>query len=71
METKTDNMESDEGPEQRKNSNIISILGYILQPIGIRCPFKMVNRFNWKLLVFNFYFLPIISILLYFIFLIG
>lgn len=60
-------MESDEGTKQRKNSNFISVLGDIFQPFRIRCSTEMVNGYDRQLLVFNFNFLPIITILLYLI----
>ena len=64
-------MESDEGHKQRKNSNIISILGDFFQSLGIRCSTEVVNGYNGQLLVFNFNFLPCLSVLLYLILLLG
>ena len=64
---KSNNMESDEGPKQRKNSNPLSILRDFFQSLGIRCSTKMADGYNRQLLVFNFHFLPCISILLYLI----
>ena len=63
-------MESDEGHKQRKNGNFISILGDFFQSLGIRCNLEGVNRYDRKLLAFNFCFLPCISVLFYAIFLI-
>jgi len=57
-------MESDEG-KQRKNSNLVSILRNIFQPIGLRCSSKVADGHNRQLLVFNFYFLPCIAVLFY------
>jgi len=65
------NMESDEGGKQRKNSNIVPILRDFLKSLGIRCAFKMADGHNRQLLVFNFYFLPVISLMLYLILLIS
>jgi len=60
----------DESDEQRKNSNIVSILRNFFQSIGLRCTTQMVDGLNRELLVFNFYFLPCISLILYTILLI-
>ena len=60
---------SDENCKQRKNSDTIPFSGDILQSLGIRRTFKMANGYNWQLLVFNFYFLPCVSVLFYLIFL--
>jgi hypothetical protein len=68
---KSINMESDEGHKQRKNSNLIPILRDFFQSLGVRCNPEVVNGFNRQLLVFNFYFLPIVSFMLYLILLIG
>jgi hypothetical protein len=68
---KSINMESDEGHKQRKNSNIISILRDFFQSLGVRCSSEVVNGYNRQLLVFNFSFLPCLSILLYLILFIG
>jgi len=68
---KTNNMESDDVPKQRKNSNLIFILRDFFQSLGIRCNPEVAHGYNRQLLVFNFYFLPIVSILLYIIFLIS
>ena len=57
----------DEGPEQRKNSNLVSIFRNIFQSIGLRRSSQMVDGYNRQLLVFNFYFLPYISVLFYLI----
>lgn len=64
---KTNNMESDEVPKQRKNSNLITILRDVFQSLGIRCTPEVADGYNWQLLVFNFYFLPALSILFYII----
>lgn len=58
-------MESDEGYKQRKNCNIISILGDFLQSLGIRCNLEMADGYNRQLLVFNFNFLPCVAVLFY------
>jgi len=58
-------MESDEGNKQGKDSDPLSILRNFFQSFGIRCPIEILNRHDRKLLVFNFYFLPVISVLLY------
>jgi len=64
-------MESDEGSKQGKISNIFYISRDIFQSFRIRCPIEILNRHDRKLLVFNFHFLPIISILLYILLLLG
>ena len=66
---KSNNMESDEVPKQRQNSNLIFILRDFFQSLGIRCNPEVVNGYNRQLLVFNFNFLPCLSIFLYLIFL--
>jgi hypothetical protein len=63
--------DSDEVPKQRKISNIFYISRDIFQSFGLRCPIEISNRYDRKLLVFNFHFLPIISILLYSLLLLG
>ena len=68
---KSNNMESDEGPKQRKNSNPLPILRDFFQSLGVRCTLKMANGYNRQLLVFNFYFLPCFSIMLYFLLCLG
>jgi len=68
---KTNNMESDEVPKQRKNSNLITILRDVFQSLGIRCSSEVANGYDRQLLVFNFYFLPIVSFLLYLVLLIS
>ena len=64
-------MESDEGSKQGKISNIFYISGDIFQSFGLRCPIEIFNRLDRQLLVFNFHFLPVISVLLYSILLLS
>lgn len=58
---------SDENCKQRKNSDTIPFSGDILQSLGIRRTIKMVDGYHRQLLVFNFNFLPYISLLFYLI----
>jgi len=64
-------MEDSDANKQRKNSDLVSILRNFFQSLGIRCTSEVANGYNRQLLVFNFNFLPIISIMLYLILLIG
>lgn len=68
---KLNTMESDEGGKQGKISNIVSFFRNIFQSNGLRCLIEMADGRNRELLVFNFYFLPIVSVILYLIFLIS
>jgi len=64
-------MEDSEPYKQKQNSNIVLIFRDIFQPFRIRCSSEISNGYDRELLVFNFYFLPRIAILLYFIFLLS
>ena len=64
-------MESDEGSKQRKVNDNIVIPGDIFQSNGIRCSSEVVNGFNRKLLVFNFNFLPYLTVIFYILLLLS
>lgn len=64
------NMENgEECGEQRKSSDTIPLSWDFLQSLGVRRTIKMVDGYHRQLLVFNFNFLPYISLLFYLIFL--
>ena len=61
-------MEDGEPFKQNKDSDSVPLLRNIFKPSRVRCTPEDIDGCNRKLLVYNFYFLPIISGLLYFIF---
>ena len=64
-------MESDEGGKQRKVSDNIVIPGDIFQSNGIRCSSEVANGYNRQLLVFNFNFLPYLTVIFYILLLLS
>jgi len=62
-------MEDGESHKQRKIRNIIFNVRHIFQPFRLRCVTEMDDRCDRWLLEWNFHFLPIVSFLLYVIFL--
>ena len=58
-------MEDGEPNKQNKDSDSVPLLGNVLQSSRVRCALEVSNGCDWKLLVYNFYFLPIIGGLLY------
>ena len=61
-------MKDSEPYKQKQNRDIVLILRNIFQPFRLRCSPEVDDGYHRQLLVFNFNFLPIISLLLYLIF---
>jgi len=67
----TNNMD-DEGSRQKENINHSSDGGDVPKPIGVRCPILHGIEDNRKFLCnYHLYFLPIISFIIWFVFLLN
>jgi len=67
--TTDNNMDSDEGSKQKKTSSSVANDGDVLPPSRVRCSLLHAPKGNGFLCSYHLIFLPIISILLWTIFL--
>lgn len=61
----------DEGSKQKKNSTDSTDGELVFQPLRLRCPILYGIGSNRFLRTYNFYFLPIIGVVIYSIFLLS